>query len=137
MSILDWIELLSDLNQNELNNLSIFCQELRLKRNEILFYEDDEASAMYFLKKWNMEILRNINWKEKLLWIVKAEEIIWEMAIFSEKNKRMATVKALDDCILIVIMWFSIKEITNKYPDLLDKIKKIINNRKNLNEKIL
>jgi hypothetical protein len=35
----------------------------------------------------------------------------------------MATAKAIEDCELIVMLSFSIKDLTNKYPELLEKIK--------------
>jgi CRP-like cAMP-binding protein len=41
----------------------------------------------------------------------------------------MATATALTDSVLIVILSFSIKELTLKHPELLNKIKTIINDR--------
>ena len=48
----------------------------------------------------------------------------------------MATAKAKNQCILITILDFSIKEITQKYPKLLEKIQKIIEERE-INNKII
>jgi CRP-like cAMP-binding protein len=58
------------------------------------------------------------------------------MALFSDNSKRMATAKAAKDSILIVILSFSIKELTQTHPDLMDKIKEIIEQRM-WNNKIL
>lgn len=129
MSLVDWIKLLADLSDSEKDNLSLFCQEKILKAWEILFYEQDEASAMYLLKDGKIEISRIHEWEKIILWEVQAEEILWEMALFWDANKRMATAQAVVDCNLIVVLWFSIKELTAKYPDLLEKIKVIINDR--------
>jgi CRP-like cAMP-binding protein len=41
----------------------------------------------------------------------------------------MATATALTDCTLIVILSFSIKELTSKHPSLLKKFQQIINDR--------
>jgi hypothetical protein len=41
----------------------------------------------------------------------------------------MATAMAINNCVLIVILAFSIKELTIKHPELLNKIKTIINDR--------
>jgi CRP-like cAMP-binding protein len=84
---------------------------------------------MYLLKEWIIEITRLHDWELLILWQVKAEEILWEMALFWDTNKRMATATALVECRLIVVLWFSIKELTHKYPELLKKIQKIINDR--------
>lgn len=134
MSIVDWIKLLSDLSESEKTNLSMFCQEKHLKIGDVLFYEQDEASAMYLLKEWNIEISRITYWEKNILGEVHAEEILWEMALFWDSNKRMATATALTDCVLIVVLSFSIKDLTNKYPDLLNKIKMIINDRNVVNK---
>lgn len=129
MNILTWIRLLDSLNENDLEKLSYFCQEKQLKKWEILFSEGDEWNAMYILKEWQFEISKNIKWKEIVLWKVEAEEILWEMALFWDISKRMATATAKKDSILITILSFSIKDLTSKNPWLLDKIKEIINNR--------
>jgi len=129
MNILHWIKLLDDLSENDKSNLSLFCQEKTLKRGEVLFKEWDEANAMYILKSWSFEIRKYINWKEVVLWNVIAEELLWEMALFWDTNKRMATAISLEDSSLITILSFSIKDLANKYPLLLNKIKEIINDR--------
>jgi CRP-like cAMP-binding protein len=129
MSILDEIKLLNVLSESEKEKLSLFCQEKYLNAGEVLFNEQDEASAMYLLKEWNIEISRISDWENIVLWEVHAEEILWEMALFWDTNKRMATATALTDSVLIVILSFSIKELTLKHPELLNKIKTIINDR--------
>lgn len=137
MALVDWIKLLADLSETEKNNLSLFCQEKLLKAWEVLFYEQEEASAMYLLKQWKIEISRIHDWEKIILWEVQAEEILWEMALFWDANKRMATATAIEDCVLVVVLWFSIKELTSKYPELLDKIKQIINDRSIINKQKL
>ena len=129
MNILHWIQLLSDLSETDKDNLSLFCQEKKLKKWEILFKEGDEANAMYILKKGSFEIRKVISWKEVVLWNVLAEELLWEMALFWDTNKRMATAISLEDSSMITILSFSIKELAKKYPLLLNKIKDIINDR--------
>jgi CRP-like cAMP-binding protein len=51
MSILDEIKLLNVLSESEKEKLSLFCQEKYLNAGEVLFNEQDEASAMYLLKE--------------------------------------------------------------------------------------
>lgn len=129
MSILDGVKLLDVLSEKEKESLSMFCQEKYLNAWEVLFREEDEASAMYLLKEGNIEISRFENWENMVIWKVHAEEILWEMALFWDTDKRMATATATTDCILIVILAFSIKELTLQHPELLFKIKTIINDR--------
>ena len=134
MSILDWVSLLSELYESEREELAMFCQEKHLDAWETLFHEDDEASAMYLLLEGSIEISRFTNWIKSVIWKVNAEEMLWEMALFWDNNKRMATAIALEECTLVVILSFSIKELTIKHPDLLGKIKMIINDRMMINK---
>lgn len=129
MNILDGIELLNELDSTDKENLSLFCQYRTLEKWEVIFKEGEEAVAMYILKKWRIEIRKEINRKDVILWNVEAEEVLWEMALFWDDNKRMATAVALVECELITILSFSIKDLTKKYPILYKKIKDIINNR--------
>lgn len=137
MSILDWVKMLDYLSESDKDNLSLFCQEKFLSKWEMLFWEQEEASAMYILKEGNIKISRIVNWKNIVLWEVHAEEILWEMALFWDTNKRMASATAINDCILVVILWFSIKELTIKNPELMDKIKNIINDRMLINKNVV
>ena len=137
MSLVDWIKIFKDFSSSEKEQLSMFCQEKFLKKWVKLFEDNWEATAMYLLKKWSIEISKNIDWKKVVLWAVNAEEVLWEMALFWKTNKRMATATALVDSSLIVMLSFSIKELIWKYPELLEKIKKIISEREVVNKKII
>lgn len=128
-TILDWMEILSTLNAQDKENLAYFCQERLLSEWEILFNEWDEANAMYILKTGAFEVSRIINWEKVILWNVMAEEILGEMALFWDTGKRMAKAVCTQDSILITILSFSILELSNKNPQLLEKIKEIINDR--------
>lgn len=129
MSIVSGIKLLETLSSKEKEDLSLFCQKRELEPGEILFKEWEEASVMYILVKGSMEVYNYFWGKEVQLGKVHAEEILWEMALFWENSKRMATARAIDECQVLAIMSFSIKELTVKYPDLLSKIKNIIEER--------
>lgn len=137
MPILDWVKILAELSSKEKESLSLFCQEKYLDAWSVLFHESEEASAMYLLKEWNIEISRETYWEKIVLWEVHAEEILWEMALFWATNKRMATARASTDCVLIVILSFSIRELTSKHPELLEKIQNIINDRMISNKNII
>lgn len=128
-NILKNVDLLKTLNDKDLDSLSLFCQPKKVSKWEVLFYEWDEANAMYLLTVWGFDITKTIKWNKVKLWTVNAEEFLWEMALFWDKWKRMATAVANMDSELITILSFSIKELANKNPDLLKKIKDLINQR--------
>jgi len=131
---LEKIGILSTLNEQERKNLSLLVQEKKLKAWEILFKEWDEANSMYLLLEWELEVFIERSWEKIVLWNIKAEEIIWEMAIFWEKKKRMASALAVRDSKLLVILEFSIKQIAKNHPNLLEKIKDIIKKREEENK---
>ncbi|MDQ7009902.1 MAG: cyclic nucleotide-binding domain-containing protein [Candidatus Gracilibacteria bacterium] len=122
----DTTKIFRNLSKEEKNNLEIFCQEKSLKAGESLFKEDDEANAMYILQEGEIAVYKNIDGKNNLLGNILAEDILGEMAVFGERGKRMASAKAVKDSVLIVLLSFSIKELTNKYPEIMNKIKNII-----------
>lgn len=123
------LKILEALSDEDKESLSYFCQEKYLKEWDILFREWDDANAMYILKTWAFEVTKIVDWEEVLLWKVRAEEMLWEMAIFWDKDKRMATATCIKDSVLITILSFSIVEMAKKNPDLFNKIKEIINER--------
>ena len=126
MSILDWIKLLDNLSNDEKDELSLFCQEKYVYKWEIIFEEWDIANAMYILVSWTIEISNIREWKKIILWNVKAEEILWEMALFWKKWNRMATAEVVEDAVLITILSFSIKDLIRKHSELYSKIRDII-----------
>ncbi len=137
MSMFDWIEILKSLDSKELSFLEMFCQERFIKAWEIIFSQWDIANSMYLLKSWKIEVFKK-NWAgETVLWYVQAEDIFWEMALFWEETQRMAWAKAIEDSSLIIILDFSIKELLKKHPEIMDKIKKIIEKRDIENKKLL
>jgi len=136
MSIFDGLKILESLSVQDKKNLEVFCQEKILKSWEIVFREGDDANAMYFLTKGAVSIYKESAWNRVNLWIVNAEEILWEMALFWWEGKRMATAEVVEDVRLITILSFSVQDITEKYPELMMKIKEVIEER-NINNKIV
>jgi len=137
MSILDWIKILKDLNQEEKNNLALLCQERFIPAWELLFKEGDLSNSMYLLKSWEFEVFTNKNNEEIILWYIKSEDILWEMAIFEHHKHRMASARATKDTIVIILLEFALQEIVNKHPEILEKIKKIIEERRKENKEVL
>ena len=136
MTFLDWVEMFKSLNLEEKEQLALFCQEKHILSWDELFKEWDEANAMYFLIDWKIEVYKEEGKKDVVLWKIKAEEILWEMAIFWWEGKRMASARAKEDTRLITILSFSIKQIAEEHPDLMLKIEEIIKNRKIENKNI-
>ncbi len=88
---------------------------------------------MYVCKQWKLKAYKERSDWELLLGYIQNWEFVWEMSFFDGQDvpkKRMATVKALDDTQLIVIMNYSIVDLAAKRKDIYDKIVDIIKERK-------
>ena len=94
---------------------------------EILFKEWEDASSLYIVKSWKLQAF-TYSW---ILWDIEKDWFVWEMALFSEpQKKRMASVKSIsDDTNVIVMLYFSLIELEKKHPLIIEKIKNIVSKR--------
>lgn len=130
--MLEWIELFSSLGEDSLNTLSMFCQQRRVLKGEILFRRWEESTSMYIVISGKLEVFDG----ERVLWFVKSWEFVWEMSLFSEPKVRTASVKALEDTNVIVLLAFSIEQLWHKHPEILEQIRKVIEERNKKNQNI-
>jgi CRP-like cAMP-binding protein len=56
------------------------------------------------------------------------------MALFDEPKVRSASVKAVEDTELIILLSFSIDQLSRSYPEIVSEIKKVIEERKRQNK---
>ena len=129
MWLLKGFTILEELSIDEITQLEAFCQEKKVTTGEILFAEWDNANAMYFLKQGAIEITKELNGEPMVLGIIEGEDLLWEMALFSENGKRMAGAIATTDCTLVTILAFSIQQLINTKPEILEKMKGLIEKR--------
>jgi CRP-like cAMP-binding protein len=59
------------------------------------------------------------------------------MGILSGKQTRMASVRSIDNSIILVILSFAIENLKQSHPEIILKIQKIIDERKKQNSKKL
>jgi len=110
----------------------MFCQQRRVASGEVLFRKWEESTSMYIVISWKLEVFDG----ERVLWFVKSWEFVWEMSLFSEPKVRTASVKALEDTNVIVLLAFSIDQLGDKHPEILEQIRKVIEERKKKNQNI-
>ncbi|MGE4443821.1 MAG: Crp/Fnr family transcriptional regulator [Candidatus Altimarinota bacterium] len=130
--MLEGIELFSSLNQDSLNTLAMFCQQRRVASGEVLFRKGEESTSMYIVISGKLEVFDG----ERVLGFVKSGEFVGEMSLFSEPKVRTASVKALEDTNVIVLLAFSIDQLGDKHPEILEQIRKVIEERKKKNQNI-
>lgn len=137
MSILDTVELFSSLTSSERNTLGLFCQERLIYSGEVLCSEGDDAMAMYVVKSGSIKVYRERSDGEKVLGYIDRGGLFGEMALFDPDapKKRMASAKAMEDTLLLVIMDYAILELSKKHKEIYAKIADIMLARKKDNEK--
>ncbi len=129
MSFLDSVQFFKTLSSGDRQHLSYFCQKKTLQKWEELFHQWDEPNAFYVVISGSFAVEKEKDGIIQELWPVQAGDILWEMSLFGKEHARNATIVAKEDSELITILDFSIKELTNKNPDILEKIQKIIKQR--------
>ncbi|MDD2516467.1 MAG: cyclic nucleotide-binding domain-containing protein [Candidatus Gracilibacteria bacterium] len=132
------ISLFDSLTEKEKKNLALFCQERVLEDGEILFQEDNEAVAMYFLKNGLLKVYKTNLDGETVLGYIKPGDVVGEMPFFESDDfhkLRSASVKALEKSVVVVILFVSVKELGDIHPDVYTKIIAIIKERREQNLK--
>ena len=134
MTILDSIDLFNSLSDNEKETLSLFCQERFVHGGENVFNEWDDAVALYIVKQGSLKAYKDRSDGEKILGYIGLGELAGEMALFdpAAPKIRVATVKAMEDARLVVIMDYAILELSRKHPEVYQKIAQIIMKRKKI-----
>lgn len=129
MTLLDTVEFFSTLTLEDKQHLSYFCQEKKVIAGEELFHQWDEPSAFYVVISGTFSVHKMKDGITSELGPVCEGDILGEMSLYGTDTVRNATVTAKEDSLVLTILDFSIKELTNKYPDLLKKIQDIIKQR--------
>ncbi len=126
--MLDEISLFSGLSDSEKSTVAIFSQERKIYAGDILIQEGDDATAMYIVKTGKLKTYRARSSGEVLLGFIHPGGIVGEMAIFDHTapKKRQASVKAVEDTLLLVIVDYAIMELSRKHPLVFEKISKVI-----------
>lgn len=132
MSMLEGIDLFSSLNKDSLDTLSMFCQQRRVKSWDILFSKWEESTSMYIVISGKLEVFDD----QRVLWFVNAWEFVWEMSLFTEPKVRTASVKAVQDTNLVVLLGFSIEQLSQTHPEILDQIRRVIEERNKKNQSL-
>jgi CRP/FNR family transcriptional regulator len=134
--MLQGIPLFAELTDAEKSTVELFAQERMIKSGEILFNEGDEATAMYIVKAGNLKAFKDRSSGEQILGFVTVAEMVGEMALFDANapKRRLASVRAVEDSRLLVIVDYAIVELSRKHPVVYEKIKSVIDQRRRAND---
>lgn len=130
MNYFEDIDLFSDLSKEDQVNLSAFCQTQTLFEGDVLFDQWDEPQAMYIIHSGKLLVQKELqSWESKNIAILGDGDLVWEIAFFGVPPTRNATVIAHEKTVVVVIIKFGIEQVMNKYPELYENVKGIIEER--------
>lgn len=77
-------------------------ESIKLNAGEFLLYEGEESTEMYYLQSGTLAILKRKGDNENQIGTIISGELVGEMS-FLDKAPRCASVKAMTECILVVV----------------------------------
>jgi signal transduction histidine kinase len=96
------VPLFSGLAEADLKHLCQVVEEVRLSAGEELFAEGSHGEQAYVIKEGQLEVLKNADGRDVLLYVVEPGALIGEMALL-EHRPRMASIRARTDSLLYAI----------------------------------
>ena len=77
-------------------------ETIRLMPNEYLLREGEESTEMYYLQSGALAVFKRRGDQEHQIGTIISGELVGEMS-FLDKNPRSASVKAMSECVLVVV----------------------------------
>ncbi len=90
-------------------------ETVRLMPNEYLVREGEESTEMYYLQSGTLAVFKRKGDQEHQIGSIIAGELVGEMS-FLDKNPRSASVKAMSECLLVVVPHEKLEETLNTMP---------------------
>ena len=122
------VPLFAAMPAEDLIKVSQTVDTLDLSRGEYLFMEGSEGDNAFVVKSGEIEILKESNGREVLLAVRGAKTLLGEMSLL-ESTPRTATIRARQDCQLLVISKESLDKVLHSSPTAMQSIFKTILNR--------
>ncbi|RLC48968.1 MAG: hypothetical protein DRH57_01130 [Candidatus Cloacimonadota bacterium] len=118
--LLSLIPLFSHVKDECLDEIKQIVIEEEVMLNEIVFYENTEADTFFIVKSGRLEVIKNLGNrdKEKRLAILKKNDFFGEMS-FVDNQKRSATVRAIEDSVLLKIKFEDLRQLASKNNSIL------------------
>ncbi len=105
------VPLFSQLPRKDLTRISRAVVERNYKKGETIVKEGEQAIAFFVVTKGHVEVTAGVGAKKQKLSELGAGGIFGEMALL-DGGPRVATVRALDDCVCLVLSrWDFVAEL--------------------------
>ena len=124
------VPLFITLPDKEIDLLANSLGEVEYPQGEVLFYEGEKADRFYILLEGEVDIIKAIgSSEERLLGTRKAGSFIGEMSLFSDDQKRTATVRANSPLRMLQMSRLEFDNLLHRVPDLAYEMVRVLSHR--------
>jgi len=123
------LDLFSALDQPSLDALAKVSRADKLDRNDIVFAEDDDATALFVVMSGRVAITReSIDGRESVLALMEEGDLFGEMPLF-DHGQRSADARALEPSEVLSVPYDAMRSLYESRPELLWRVVSLLTNR--------
>ncbi len=104
-----------EFEPEDIDILSQICEELKFKKDEVIFKEGTPGDALFIIKNGVVKVYKETKTRKKLITILSAGEFFGEMALI-DGSPRSATVVAGEDSEVVKLSSEYFNKLKNDYP---------------------
>jgi CRP/FNR family cyclic AMP-dependent transcriptional regulator len=117
--LLGGVELFRGLGPDDLEQLAARAAVRALQRNDVLFYEGDDAEALYVVQDGRIAIAnRSPDGRESVVALMERGDLLGEMQLF-ERQGRSAEARALEASTVVEVPFDVVRTMLEGRPELL------------------
>ena len=125
LSRLRAFEWFAELNDEELAEISLICEELSVQSGTVIFQQGQVANEIYLMEEGSVAIYLEKTGESKSLAVLDAPAVFGEMAIVNPERVRTASVKALTNLRLLTIPATPFVSFLGRFPTQRDKLRRV------------
>ncbi|MBI4743959.1 MAG: Crp/Fnr family transcriptional regulator [Actinobacteria bacterium] len=123
------ISLFDGFSQSELSGIAEITKERKLKKDTVVFHENDPANALYIIKSGSIKIFKiSEDGREHIIEIFELGQIFGEVPVF-DGGSYPATAMTLSETEIYIILKSDFENTVKKYPDIALKIIRVLGRR--------
>lgn len=123
------LDLLSPLADDDLGTIADVSETHGLERNDVLFVEGDDATALYVVISGRIAITReSVDGRESVLALMEPDDLFGEMPLF-DNRPRSADARALETSEVLLVPYESMAGLYERRPELLWRVVALLASR--------
>jgi CRP-like cAMP-binding protein len=136
-TLLTQVELFSDLEESQLDEIVVATVDKVLQRGDVLFSEGDEADALYVVTDGRIAIAnKSIDGRESMMALMERGDLFGEMPLFDGLS-RSAEARALEQSEVICIPYAPVRALYESQPTLLWRVVALLAGRLRVTDEAL